>query len=303
MGGDIRAKSKPGVGTDMIVVFPTETCPEVAVLENSRSLALVNKDFMKGKKCLVVDDIPENTYILHELFQGHGMTVISKNRARDALELYRRSPKEIDLLITDLRMPDMSGQDLIREVRKCEKGNELQQLPIIVLTGEAAITERASCLSMYGANEYLLKPVKLVDLMQSVEKLLTHRGTAAGRPKNVLLVEDEILSQRLIAKLISQSGDVPHCCRNLEQAKKALETIHDLDVIFLDSQLPDGTGVDFMSYYTQMVQKKETRRVPVVSMSGNPVPDQENVYSGFDIYTFIEKPISKAILLGIIKSV
>ncbi len=304
MGGDIGVKSKPGMGTNFIVVFPAETCPEAALLRSSHSLLSLSKEFMRGKKCLVVDDIPENTYILNELFQTHGMSVSSKNRAKDALAVYQRSPQDVDLLITDLRMPDMSGQAFILEVRKFEKDRNLTQVPIIVLTGEASINERAACLSEYGANEYLLKPVKLFDLMQSVERLLTHpRGTTtSGRPKNVLLVEDEILIQRLIAQFITQSGNVSHCCTTIEEAKRAVDKT-DLDIIFLDSQLPDGSGVEFMAYYTKLVERSGIHRAAVVSMSGNSLPDQQNMYSGFDIYSYLEKPVSKAVLQGIIKSI
>ena len=82
----------------------------------------------------------------------------------------------------------MSGQNLILETREFEKSHSLPKVPIIVLTAESSAGEKLACLSQYGANEYLLKPIKLHDLMNAVYRLLvTDKSTfAKDRPKRIL---------------------------------------------------------------------------------------------------------------------
>ncbi len=254
----------------------------------------------------MVDDLPENTYILQELLQGNGLFVFPYNRARPALEWYKAHRQTVDLVITDLRLPEMSGQSLIIEIRKFEQEHRLRRVPIVVLTGEAAPTEKMDCLTQYGADEYLLKPTKLADLLSSVERLVTrksHSPAATGVKKSVLIIDDDVVSQKFLSTVIRRNGSEVKSCINVKEAKReVLLNLERYDVILLDNQLRDGTGVDFMQYYCAEVLKKGVRRVPVVSMSGNAVQEQERVYDGFNMHGFLQKPISLTTLMGIIKS-
>ncbi len=206
MGGDIAIKSKQGFGTDMIVVFQSETCPEVSLLAaGERGHRKLSRD-IKGKKCIIVDDIPDNTYILKQLLESNGVEVFARNRAGGAIQLYSCT-ENIDLVITDLRMPEMSGQAMIMEIRRRERESGREPVPIIVLTAEASREERVMCLSEYGADEYLLKPIKLQDLMASVENLLSNKRRRNAR--KVLLIEDDIVVRKLLAAFVKQNGDEP----------------------------------------------------------------------------------------------
>lgn len=75
------------------------------------------------------------------------------------------------------------------------------------------------------------------------------------------------------------------------------------DLILLDSQLSDGSGRDFMSYYTTLVESKRAKKsAEVVGISGNSVQDQETVYSGCHMHGFLQKPVSKAKILEVLRS-
>ncbi len=303
MGGDIKIKSKPGLGTNMIVVFRSEICPEVSVLTSfdHKSISLFKQE-IKGKKCIVVDDIPDNTYIMQQLLTQNGLTVIVKNRAQDALEVYKNS-KDIDLVITDLRMPGMSGQTLIMEIRKIETDTGRNRTPIMVLTGEAARDERVACLSQYGADDYLLKPIKLQDLMSSVEGLLI-KTQKVRTAKRVLVIDDDMMSRKLILTLIRQSGDEAFGCGTIAEAKTEIsKNFGKYHAIILDNQLPDGTGLDFMVHYAGVVTDHGIKQLPVISMSGNSAQDQERLYRGYSMHSFLEKPVSKAQLLNVLRTI
>lgn len=302
MGGDIKIKSKVGLGTNMIVVFRSEICPEVSMLSSAdhKSISLFKQN-IRGKKCVVVDDIPDNTYILQQLLSQNGLSVITMSRAQDALEAYKHST-DIDLVITDLRMPGMSGQTLIMEIRKVEAETNRRRTPIMVLTGEASRDERIACLSQYGADDYLLKPIKLQDLMASVEGLLLKRQKVRT-PKRIMVIDDDVMSRKLIITLIRQDGDDAVGFGSIAEAKSEINTNFDkYHCILLDSQLPDGVGLDFMLHYTELLVSRGGKQLPVISMSGNSSHEQEKLYRGYVMHAFLEKPVSKAQLLDVLHS-
>jgi len=93
---------------------------------------------------LVVDDDPSMRRTLAELIAAHGYGVTTSSTAEEALEVLQESPA--DLLVTDLRMPGMKGEELVREVRRL-----LPYIPVIAITagiveehgGELSLAPRA----------------------------------------------------------------------------------------------------------------------------------------------------------------
>ncbi len=152
-----------------------------------------------------MEDSKESAYILRELLERHGLKVRICDRAKAALELCKSEGNSIDLVITDLRMPEMSGQALILEVRKYEEQENRRRVPIIVLTGEAAPSEKIACLSHLGADDFLLKPLKINDLLASIERILSRHH--AKKHKNVLVIDDDVLSRKIISSLLTRGGD------------------------------------------------------------------------------------------------
>ena len=250
---------------------------------------------------MILDDAEETTYILKSLLETNGLRAIARTSPQDALRMYKVN-FDIDLIITDLRLPEMSGQSFIIEVRKIEAQQKRPKIPILVLTAESSQKEKVACLGQYGADEYLVKPAKCTELMDVVKALLTSK--AVKTVMKVLIIEDEAISRKLVSALIAQSGDTATGFGTLAEAKQELAANYaKYDVILLDSQLPDGTGVMFMEYYEQLIKEKEARRIPVVSMSGNKIQDQEFMYKAYKMHACLEKPVSKTQLLDVIKSI
>lgn len=78
---------------------------------------------------LVVDDEEMIEEMIEGLVEEHGCPHVSFNDPRKALEYYKENSRTITVMITDSRMPDLSGPDLVKEVRKVD-----QKLPIILVT-------------------------------------------------------------------------------------------------------------------------------------------------------------------------
>lgn len=244
---------------------------------------------IKDKKYLVVDDSEEHSFLIEHILLKYGARVITSHKGDDALNKYKNI-RDIDTIITDLRMPGISGEELILQIRAYETSMNLSQIPIIVLTGESDPEERVLCISKYGANEFLLKPVRLNDLMDALFRVTQKQPK---RKLCVFVVDDDILSTYFVQKVLADIGHFPILCKTLQEAKKELQ-LRDPDIILLDNSLPDGTGRDFADYL-----KKAGKKYPIVSISGNSVDDQKRLYEGNEVEMYYQKPLTKSQLINL----
>lgn len=118
-------------------------------------------------KILIVDDTPHIHRLLTLMLQRINHTTISADNGREALEQLENTP--VDLMITDLNMPEMSGFTLMEKVRSSEK---FKNLPIIMLsaTGQEQAEQVAE---QKGANRFMSQPVSTWELNRVVSECLS----------------------------------------------------------------------------------------------------------------------------------
>ncbi|MEQ8278267.1 MAG: sigma-54 dependent transcriptional regulator [Deltaproteobacteria bacterium] len=138
-------------------------------------MSLDRKTF-EGAVLLVVDDEPEHVLSLRRLFEREGATVHTATSGELALDVVRKEP--IDLIVSDLMMPGMSGQDLLRAARAIRS-----QVDVIVMTAYATV-ENAVEAMREGAYDFIQKPFKSALILRVVERALERQ---ALRAENVLL--------------------------------------------------------------------------------------------------------------------
>lgn len=105
-------------------------------------------------KVLIVDDEPTTRFMIRRFVHDLGHMVIESSNGRRAWDVLWDN-RDIDLLITDLLMPEMSGQGLIQLVRA---SGELRKLPILVITGDTEADE-LQYLVQLGASAFARKPI------------------------------------------------------------------------------------------------------------------------------------------------
>ncbi len=122
---------------------------------------------LSGLRILLVEDESEPREALAALLTTEGADVTAAGTATDAFDMWRR--EHFDVLLTDLGLPDVPGQDLIRRVRDGEKARAI----IVVVTGcdEPTLTDARTA----GADAVLLKPVDWPVLLSRL------RGTTSPR--------------------------------------------------------------------------------------------------------------------------
>ena len=162
---------------------------------------------------LVVDDKPENRYLLRALLEGHGFSVDEARHGAEALTLAHKILPQ--LVISDLLMPVMDGYTLLREWKADE---QLRSIPFVVYT--ATYTEPRDerlALSM-GADDFILKPTEPELLMARIHAVLTAKRSGqlvfkkpSGDETAVLRQYNETLIRKLEEKMLQ-----------LQQANQAL---------------------------------------------------------------------------------
>ncbi len=148
-------------------------------------------------KVLVVDDNPINCEVLRDILEGSGYNVITALGGHECLDILRK--QSVDLVLLDLMMPHLSGEDVIKQ---CKKEEKLRDIPIIVVTARASQDDRLYVLAT-GADEYLAKPII------SDEIILRVRNTTARLELLHEKIEKSELKGQLSAAKQVQEALVP----------------------------------------------------------------------------------------------
>lgn len=120
------------------------------------------------KTILLIDDEPFNRIALSALLRPRGYGCIEASGGKEGINILKNSP-QINVVLMDIMMPEMSGYDAIREIREDEK---YKDLCIIALTAKAMKEDRQKCIDA-GASEYVTKPVdvdKLINVISGLKK-------------------------------------------------------------------------------------------------------------------------------------
>ncbi|MFP5304392.1 MAG: sigma-54-dependent transcriptional regulator [Gammaproteobacteria bacterium] len=123
---------------------------------------------MKDTRVLVVDDEANMRRVLEIMLARQGCKTWSAGDGREAFELLQQTP--VDLVISDLRMPRMSGIELLRELR--QTGNEV---PLIMITAHGSIESAVEAMRL-GACDYLLRPFDVEALELAMRRVFSVRG-------------------------------------------------------------------------------------------------------------------------------
>ena len=162
MNGDIKVYSRPDKGTEFHISLPlAETVKEQQQATNAASYIQNGTEHI-----LLVDDESNVTTVVKQMLERLGYQVTARTSSIEALEVFKANPNKFDLVITDMAMPNMSGDKLSVELTKI-----CPEISVLLCTGfsETMSEERAASL---GINGFLLKPIMMKDLSHKIREVL-----------------------------------------------------------------------------------------------------------------------------------
>ncbi|MCG8633537.1 MAG: ATP-binding protein [Desulfobacterales bacterium] len=164
--GSIRVDSRPGDGTTFKLLFPV--CEKNAGHEADKG----EKIPTGCESILFVDDEKEILNSNGKLLEKLGYKVTSRSNGRNALTTFRQNPAGFDILITDMTMPEMTGEQLARRVKSISP-----LTPVIMCTGSSRLGSLSGTRTQPPNSDYLLfKPVDLRRMAGTVRKALDKTG-------------------------------------------------------------------------------------------------------------------------------
>lgn len=158
-GGAMKVNSEPGVGTSFYILLP--------YIELEAKETETIKQLPTGaEQVLFVDDEKVLVDIGEKMLKKLGYKVTGRTSPYEALEAFRANPYKFDLVITDMTMPSMSGENLAQKILKIRS-----DMPVIICTGFSNMITPKNATSM-GIKDLLMKPLTMHDLSESIRKVL-----------------------------------------------------------------------------------------------------------------------------------
>ncbi|WP_295614020.1 PAS domain S-box protein [Chamaesiphon sp. GL140_3_metabinner_50] len=172
-GGYIKIDSEVGVGSCFSIMLP-QTCwqfqPQKIAPTSSQNLIPTITHQPKTRTILLVESNEVNVDTFVSYLTAKGDRVIVANTGTAAISILENSSdpsQHPDIILIDLQLPDIDGIAAISYIRQ----HDLTQIPIIALTALVTPGEREKCLAV-GADRYLTKPVKLLELHNTIQECL-----------------------------------------------------------------------------------------------------------------------------------
>jgi|GEM_PF-1104569 len=163
LGGQMGVKSEKGQGTLFYFTIPYDKIkvqnPKLIIEQSKNS----RYDFSKYT-ILIAEDVNYNFEYLKNIFASTGALLLWAKDGIDVLNFFNN--QAIDLILMDIQLPEISGIEATRQIRKKNK-----TIPIIAQTGYTMDEDREKCLSA-GCNEVLIKPLRIEDVLNAVSRYL-----------------------------------------------------------------------------------------------------------------------------------
>ena len=164
-GGAVDVETREGAGTTFTVWLPASGEAAARVVDAAGLLPHGN-----GEAVLIVDDERALVNIAEEVLAGLGYEPIGFSSSAEALAAFRAEPERYDLVLTDETMPDLTGTDLAREIRRLRA-----DIPIVLMSGYSGpqLTERARAA---GVSDILRKPLVSRDIAEALARIIPARA-------------------------------------------------------------------------------------------------------------------------------
>jgi CheY-like chemotaxis protein len=163
LAGSIKVDSEPGKGSIFTFEIPLFLVVDATPTEQTEKTVLSRHFNWSNKTLLLAEDEAANAYFLQSALAITGINVIIVQNGLDAIE-HCRTNNDIDLVIMDIKMPEMDGLVAARIIRSFNK-----ELPIIAITAYALSSDSEKCIEA-GCNDYLPKPIMIDQLVGLLQK-------------------------------------------------------------------------------------------------------------------------------------
>ena len=303
---------------------------------------------LSGKKALIVDDNLRSLSSLTHVLQSTGMAVVAFDNPIAVLPELKKGLIDgtpFSVCIIDIHMPEMNGYELAAKIRESNtslKNGQTSFHDIGLIAVSSSMDGNLKELEKAGLDDFLRKPIRKTRFFQSIETVLGERKKQSLQPQKpvtqrrqkkhpkyhkeanavrVLLVEDNLVNQKLAKMMLSKAGYHVNIANNGKEAVEIYTSNQkDYDLILMDIQMPEMDGFEATEAIRQFEIQHHTRdkqidqevktksedqpliqRVPIIAMTAHAMKgDREKCLEG-GMDDYIAKPIKRDIVVGVLE--
>ena len=213
-------------------------------------------------KILIVDDDTQLLELLVDTLVEVGYRATGVPDGIQALEILKTDT--FDLMISDIKMPDLDGLGLLKKVRRY-----YPDLPVLFITGFAT----AEMIGRASADGFLAKPFRISHIEELIEDTLAGKQElVAGPIRRILVVDDDDVFRGTLSEMLRAHNYIPISVSSAADALRELDN-GDVDAVVSDIRMPNTDGITLMKKI-----KQKNPEMPVILITGfmstfEPAPD------------------------------
>jgi HAMP domain-containing protein/CheY-like chemotaxis protein/GAF domain-containing protein len=261
----------------------------------------------RRKSLLVVEDDPAEQLSIQALLGHDDIDVLVASTGADALEMVHERP--VDCLVLDLRLPDMTGFEVLERLRDTPS---LIELPVVVFTGKELSPEEDTRLRTL-ARSVIVKDVEsperlldetalflhrvITDLPREKQNMLDrlHRSDEALVGRKVLVVDDDVRNIFALSSVLERRGMTVLTAGTGREAIETIETTPDLGVVLMDIMMPEMDGYETMQVIRQ---NPHFRRLPIIALTAKAMKGDREKCLEAGASEYLAKPVNTEQLLS-----
>jgi len=270
------------------------------------------KDFSmpRRRRLLVVDDNPAERMSIAELLGHDDIEVTTVGEGREALAALRLQMH--DCVVLDLRLPDMSGFEVLEAMRD---DPELHDVPVVVFTGKELSVEEEARLQQL-ARRVVVKGVESPERLLDETALFLHRVISDLPPdkqrmlerlhgsdevltnKAVLVVDDDVRNIFALSSVLERRGMRVLTASTGREAVKKVESTPDLAIVLMDIMMPEMDGYETMQVIRQ---SPALRRLPIIALTAKAMKGDRERCLEAGASEYLAKPVNTDQLLSALR--
>ena len=293
-------------GAFSFVTKPTSTEGVEAALRRIKEYSTPRR-----KRLLVVEDNPAEQLSISELLGYDDVEIETAGTGRDALAALRRHPA--DCVVLDLRLPDMSGFEVLEQLSADEA---LSEVPVVVFTGrelsaeeDARLHTMARSIVVKGVEspERLLDETALflhrvvtdlpIEKQRMLERLTTSDEDLVSR--TVLLVDDDARNIFALSSVLERRGMRVLTATTGNEAIKLIESNNDIAIVLMDIMMPEMDGYQTME---EIRKNANFRRLPIIALTAKAMKGDREKCLDAGASDYLAKPVNTEQLLSALRS-
>ncbi|HWP06258.1 MAG TPA: response regulator, partial [Polyangiaceae bacterium] len=264
----------------------------------------------RTRRLLVVEDNEAEQMSIRELLGHDDIEIVNASTGADALEVLRTQP--IDCVVLDLRLPDISGFEVLQRIRDDET---LPDLPVVVFTGKELTPEHAGQLKDL-ARQVVIKGVESPERLLDETALFLHRVVADLpihkqrmlerlhqsdedlRGKRVLVVDDDVRNIFALGSVLERHGMQVITAQTGHEALAWLEKTPDVALVLMDIMMPEMDGYQTI----ELVRANPAfRRLPIVALTAKAMKGDREKCLDAGASDYLAKPVNTEQLLATLR--